>query len=263
MSNASSTFHPDARFHVFAAPRCKVALLIGVLNEGDRIRRQLVALQEYRNLVDVIIIDGGSTDGATAPDQLSDKISALIEYAGRPRGLSVQYRLGIAYAIQNGYDAVIMMDGNGKDHPNAIPRFVEALGEGYEFLQGSRFIPGGSHLNTPQNRLLAIRWIFNPLMGLASGFYYSDGINGFKACARSFLENPSLQPLRPIFVRYNLQYYFNYRAPRLCHKIKEVPVSRHYDAPSPNQHHSKIVGFRAWLAILSELMHVLIGGCNP
>jgi hypothetical protein len=33
------------------------------------------------------------------------------------------------------------IDGNDKDDPEAIPRFIEALKDGVDFVQASRFVP--------------------------------------------------------------------------------------------------------------------------
>lgn len=253
---------PRHQLHAFAGKRTSYALLVGVLNEGEKFTRQLHALQAYREQVDILVVDGGSNDGATTPEILKTQATALLINDAPERGLSVQYRIGIGYALAQGYEGIIMMDGNGKDGPEAIPVFLAALEAGYDFLQGSRFMPGGSHENTPLDRVLGICCVFNPLMALASRHWYSDAMNGFKACSRRFLEDPRLQPLRPVFKRYSLQYYLNYSAPRLGVRLKEIPVSRRYEAQRHTPQ-SKIVGVRARLGILAELAGILVGRYNP
>ncbi len=234
------------------------ALLIGVVNEGAQFTGQVEALQPYRGSIDIIIADGGSTDGSTA--SLAGKVRTLLVNTSGMRGLSVQYRIGLAYALEQGYDAIIMMDGNGKDGVSAIPRFLQALEAGADFVQGSRFLPGGEHINTPVIRVIGIRYIFNPIMYAASGYCYTDAMNGFKAVSRRFLEHPGLSPFRDIFLRYNLQYYLNYMAPRLGVQIREIPVSRSYRLHVRVQ--SKIVGARAWFSVLRELVGTVTGRYN-
>lgn len=237
-----------------------VALIIGVLNEGEKFTGQLESIQPYRHLVDIIIADGGSNDGATSPQALKDKTRALLINTSSQRGLSVQYRIALAYALSQGYNAAIMMDGNGKDGADAIPRFIEALNKGADFVQGSRFLPGGQHENTPLIRTIGIRLIFNPLMYLATGYRYTDAMNGFKAVSRAYLEHPHLQPFRNIFLGYNLQYYLNYAAPRLKCRIYEIPVARNYRTDLRVQ--SKIVGPKAYFRILRELIETITGQYN-
>lgn len=252
---------PKTKNHEWHEKRAPYALIIGVYNEGEKFTRQLAALQPYRNLVDIIIADGGSSDGATAPETLADKVRTLLINEDSQRGLSVQYRAAISCALEAGYDGIIMMDGNGKDGADAIPRFIEKLRQGYDFVQGSRFLPGGTHENTPADRVFSIRFVFNPLMNAMSGFCYTDGINGFKAVSRKLLEDPRVQPLRRVFVRYSLQYYFNYIAPRLGFRVVEIPVSRKY--PADNTPYSKIGGLPGRFKIMAELLATISGRYNP
>jgi dolichol-phosphate mannosyltransferase len=249
-SYALETFHER---------RCSYALLIGVYNENGFITRQVEKLQRYRGEVDILIADGGSSDGATSAANLRSSVRALL--TNDKRGLSAQYRGAIEYALAEGYEGIIMMDGNGKDGVEALPHFIEKLKTGYDLVQGSRFMPGGLHRNTPIIRLLSIRCIFNPVMRLASGFSYTDGINGFKGCSRSFLLDSRVQPLRDVFVHYNLQYYLNYIAPKLKFKTMEIPVSRVYSSAVSG--HTKIRGIGAYMAILGELASTVLGLYNP
>jgi dolichol-phosphate mannosyltransferase len=246
---------------VFHEKRSLYALLIGVYNENGLFTKQLLALQAYRKEVDIIIADGGSSDGATSVAALGSSVRALLINVGDKRGLSAQYRGAMEFALAEGYAGVIMMDGNGKDGVEALPEFIKKLQAGYDFVQGSRFMPGGVHRNTPFVRILAIRCIFNPVMRLATGFVYTDGMNGFKACRRSFLLDSRIQPLREIFVRYNLQYYLNYIAPRLQFKITEIPVRRVYS--SDGSAHSKIRKVTTHIGILGELAATVLGFYNP
>lgn len=252
---------PQTARRIFHPRRAPYALIIGVYNEGTRFTRQLAALQPYRALVDIIIADGGSTDDATSSEALQDKVRALLINTDRQRGLSVQYRGAMHFALEEGYEGIVMMDGNGKDGPDAIPRFVEKLQAGFDFVQGSRFAPGGRHERTPPIRVLGIRLIFNPIMWLGSGFYYTDGMNGFKAVSRVLLTDARVQPLRSCFVRYNLQYYLNYIAPRLYFRVCEIPVARIY--PDDGAPYSKINGLAGYSKIMLELLCAVVGKYNP
>ena len=253
--------NPRHESFVFHDKRAAYVLVIGVLNEGQKFARQIESLQKFRKDIDIIIADGGSSDGATAADKMQSMVRTLLINRDEQRGLSVQYRIALAYAMEEGYEGVIMMDGNGKDGVEAIDMFIARLKEGFDFVQGSRFMKGGRHENTPIGRLLGIRFVFNPIMNLACGYYYTDGMNGFKACSRNFMCDARVQPFRDVFVRYNLQYYLNYIAPRIGMKIVQIPVSRSYhDENSP---HTKIVGIRAYVSILRELMFTVMGHYNP
>jgi len=62
-----------------------------------------------------------------------------------------------------------------------IFEFVKALDEGYDLLQGSRYIEGGVAINTPKSREVAIKLIHVPIINMLSGFKYTDTTNGFRA----------------------------------------------------------------------------------
>ncbi|MDE2027731.1 MAG: glycosyltransferase family 2 protein [Candidatus Omnitrophica bacterium] len=243
----------------FHSRRSLYCLIIGVLNEGGRFTRQLKQLANLSYGVDIIIADGGSTDGATDPERLAGLVQSLVKDESG-RGLSAQYQSAISYALSKGYEGLILVDGNGKDGMEAIPRFIAELYRGIDLVQGSRFLPGGSCRHTPLLRLAGIRMVFSPLMSLASGFAYTDAINGFKGVSRRLLLHQDFKPLRRTLSRgYRLQYYINYRAPRLG-RVMEIPVAREY--PAGAKKITKIRGLRSHGSILLELCRVCLGFYN-
>lgn len=205
-------------------------VVIPVLNEGDRIMSLLERMSslEIPSLVDIVIVDGGSTDesiDATAFRRLG-VAGALVKLG--VGGLSAQLRCGYAFCLLNDYQGVITIDGNDKDDPSAIPRFISALRSGFDFVQGSRFIEGGSAINTPKYRDLAIRLIHAPLLSLASGFKWTDSTQGFRAYSARLLLSEDIQPFRNIFNSYELLAYMSYAAPRQRYRCVEVPTTRRY-----------------------------------
>ena len=126
-------------------------VLIPIINEGERIIRELE--RAYRNHItdhaDIVICDGGSTDGCTEEERLRRlKINTLLVKQDMGKQ-GAQLRMGIWWALQRGYKGVITIDGNDKDSIEDVPRFIEKLKEGYDLVQGSRFVKGGRAINTP------------------------------------------------------------------------------------------------------------------
>lgn len=201
---------------------------IPVINEGIKIQKQLEKLKKLSNQIDIIILDGGSTDGSLN-DQvlLENHVRALLTKQDRGK-LSAQLRIGFAYSIKQGYKGVITVDGNNKDSVESIPDFIEKLNEGYDFVQGSRYVPGGKEINTPLSRKLAIKLIHAPFISLMAGFHYTDTTNGFRAHSIAFLKDHRLQPFRDVFDTYELLAYISVKAPKLGYKVIEIPVTRSY-----------------------------------
>ncbi|MCX7996514.1 MAG: glycosyltransferase family 2 protein [Patescibacteria group bacterium] len=244
-----------------APPRHSYCLVIPVLNEGKRFLRQLEILQPYVHEADLIIADGGSTDGSTDPSQLKKfGVRTLLTKTG-PGKLSAQLRMAYSYALIQGYVGIITMDGNGKDGPEGIPIIKKALSEGWDYVQGSRFRPGGKASNTPLMRHFANRYLHAPLLSIAAGyFWFTDTTNGFRGYSRRYLLDPRVKPFREVFSRYELLAYLTVRASQIGLAVTEVPVSRSYpEGKVP----TKISAFWGNLDLLRTLFITITGGFTP
>jgi dolichol-phosphate mannosyltransferase len=221
---------PRADVHVLQERGSRYCVLIPVINEGDRILGQLRRLRDHGFGLDVVVADGGSTDGSNDPDVLRELgVRALLVKQDSGK-LSAQLRMGFAFALDEGYEGVITVDGNGKDDVAAIPRFVAELEAGAGFVQGSRYVPGGMAINTPRERHLAIKLFHAPLTSVAARKRYTDTTNGFRAHSRELLADPRVAPMREVFDTYELLAYLPIRAARLGYRCTEVPVTRAYPA---------------------------------
>jgi dolichol-phosphate mannosyltransferase len=168
--------------------------------------------------------------------------------------------MGFAYALQQGYRGIVTVDGNGKDGVEAIPRFVQELEAGLDFVQGSRYVPGGQAINTPLLRTLAIKLLHAPLINLAARYKYTDTTNGFRAFSRNYLLHAGVQPFREVFSTYELLAYLSVRASQLGLRTKEIPVVRRY--PSSGKTPTKISHFRGNFLLLAILWKTLRGAFN-
>lgn len=246
----------------FAPRRADYCVCVFVINEAGKLHKQLAAMRPHCDgVADVVVADGGSTDGSTAHDTLRGLgVNTLLTKAG-PGKLGAQMRMAFAWALDRGYKGVVSMDGNGKDGPDAIPRFVEALEAGYDHVQGSRFVRGGVSENLPASRWLGVKLVHAPLVSLASRFRYTDTTNGFRGYSRRFLEDPRVAAFRDVFPGYELHYYLAIRAARLGFRVTEIPVARRYPAHGPTP--TKISPVRGNLRVLRCLFAACLGRYNP
>jgi dolichol-phosphate mannosyltransferase len=252
---------PEHDRHIFGPREHEYCVAVFCINEGERVRGQLRRMASLALPVDVIVADGGSTDDSVRLDSLAAfRLRALL--VKRDVGkLSAQMRMAIAFAIDEGYAGLIVIDGNGKDDVAAIPRFVDLLDAGYDHIQGSRYVPGGRGINTPVARRLGVRLLHAPLISLAARHRYTDTTNGFRAYSRRLLTDDRVQPLRDVFMGYELHYYLAIRAARLGFQVIETPVSRAY--PTSGDTPTKIRGFRGNAAILKTLWNAVRGVYTP
>lgn len=251
---------PQYRTEEFFERRSRYCVIIPVMNEGKRITKQLERMRDILGEYDTIIADFGSSDGSTRPEVVQPTgVRAVLTKEG-PGFLSAQQRMGLSFALSEGYEGMILIDGNNKDNPSAIPEFARMLATGWDHVQGSRFIKGGKHHNTPLSRLLGIRLLHAPLISLAAGVRYTDSTNGFRAYSSKLLLHPKVKPFRNCFFRYELHYYLAIRAGQLGMKVQEIPVERVYPPGKPP---TKITKFRGNLIVLKTLFDACLGRFNP
>lgn len=243
----------------FKSKENKYCLCIPIINEGDRIISQLEKLKTLGidTIIDVILCDGGSTDGSTENTRLKSLgVNTLLIKKGSGK-LSAQLRMGYWWALSRGYEGIVTVDGNGKDSVESIPLFIEYLDKGYDMVQGSRYVQGGVAENTPITRHLAVKFIHAPIISLAAGFRYTDSTNGFRAYSRRFLIHQEVQPFRDVFDTYELLAYLSIKAPRIGMKTIEIPVRRSY--PKQGKVPTKISFFKGNFLLLKILAKSALG----
>jgi len=252
---------PSFLCNELATKRSDTCVCIPVINEGERIGAQLERMCAAAVTPDVLIADGGSSDGSLDPARLSAMgVRTLLTKTG-PGRLSAQMRMAMAYALEQGYAALIFMDGNDKDDPEAIRRFQAELAGGADHVQGSRYLPGGRAVNTPLARHLGVKLLHAPLISLAARFRYTDTTNGFRGYSARFLLDPRVQPFRDVFSGYELHYYLAIRAARLGFAVKEIPVTRVY--PRRSKTPTKISPVKGNLKLLGTLLQAVFVGYGP
>ncbi len=252
---------PNFQCYEFEKKQTNYCIVIPILNEGDRIKNQLILMQKISKKIDVIIADGNSEDGSTNFNFLkSNNVRTLLIKKDQGK-LSAQLRMAYSYALKEKYEGIITIDGNGKDDVTAIPNFIEELKKGYDYIQGSRFINGGKAINTPLIRLLAIKFIHAPMISIIAKKKFTDTTNGFRAYSAKYLLDTKVQPFRKVFDSYELLAYLSVKASLLNLNTKEIPVTRSY--PYNQKIPTKINGIKGYFKLLKILYHLLLDKYSP
>jgi dolichol-phosphate mannosyltransferase len=250
---------PQFECNEYSAKKTKYCLCIPIINEGDRIKKELERARQHGIdiLVDIIICDGGSTDGCTNEESLKTLgVNTLL--TKRDKGKQgAQLRMGFWWALQRGYEGIVTIDGNNKDSIEDVPKFINKLEEGYDFIQGSRYIKGGKAINTPLIRHISVKLIHAPIISLTARKRFTDSTNAFRGHSKKYLTHPKVQPFRDIFMTYELLAYLSVRATQLGLKACEVPVTRAY--PAKGKTPTKISFFKGNSELMKILFKNLIG----
>jgi dolichol-phosphate mannosyltransferase len=216
----------------------RVAVVLPLYNEGgaaaDLVRRM-------PGCVDLaIVVDDGSTDGG---DDLAEQAGARVIRFGANRGIGAAIRAGLDAARAEGCGIAVVMAASGKDRPEEIPSLLAKIDEGYDYVQGSRFMKGGVSVNLPFVRGILIH-SFTLTFRLLTGFKGTDVTNGFRAYRLTLLDDPRLRIHQDWLDRYELEYYIHWKAITLGFRVIEVPVSKTY--PARRSGYSKIRPIVDW-----------------
>jgi glycosyltransferase involved in cell wall biosynthesis len=156
--------------------RLTTTLLLPTLNEIEAAR--VIIPQLRKEWVDeIIVVDGGSTDGT-------------VEYM-RCAGLRVHLQTVRGYGegmleamhLANG-DIIIEFNPDGNCIPDDIPRIIAKVREGYDLVIGSRYRDGAK--SDDDNWLTALgNWMFTRIVNVLFGTRYTDALVGFRAYRRN------------------------------------------------------------------------------
>lgn len=232
----------------------RVLVSLFAYNEGDKLRLTLDRFPAGRSY-DVLVVDDGSTDGSL--EGVEQRGFKLIRNLHN-EGLGASIRKAFRYALENGYDCIVIMAGNGKDDPNEIGRLLWPIAnDGCDFVQGSRFLKGGAYGNMPFYRLLATRYVHPLVFSTLSGTLVTESTNGFRAFKTSILRDPRIDWGQSWLDQYELEQYLHFKVATLGYARAEVPVSKIY--PSKGRGYTKVKAFTGWWSMLKPLVYLAMG----
>lgn len=236
-------------------------VIIPVFNEERAIEKIVGGF--IKGIVDeILFVDDGSTDSSLskikmfAESDLGRELNIHYISHGKNLGVGAAIRSGIKYAIANKFDIIVVMAGNGKDNPREIPKLTSPIiDEGYDYVQGSRFLEGGRWDNLPLSRFVAIK-IYSLIWTYLLGVKITDVSNGFRAYRTSIFSDPRINIWQDWLSRYELEFYLHYKVITLGYKFKEVPVSKIYPASGK---YTKIRPFVDWWSLVKPLIYLKLG----
>lgn len=196
----------------------KVLVIIPCYNEAENLRQVVGALQAAAPWADYIIVNDCSTDESAALCRQNG-----YNYLDLPVNLGIGggVQCGYQYAVEQGYDITVQMDGDGQHDPACLQALLAPVAAGQlDMAIGSRFLEKEG-FQTSAMRRLGIR-ILSDTIRLLTGARVRDTTSGFRACGRQ---------LTAFFAR---QYAQDYPEPEAIvsavlegYRVGEVPVVMH------------------------------------
>jgi dolichol-phosphate mannosyltransferase len=200
----------------------RVIVVIPTYDEVDNITEVVGRLRRTVPEADVLIVDDNSPDGTgVVADRLAaaDEQVTVLHRQGK-EGLGAAYLAGFAHALGAGYDVIGEMDADGSHQPEQLQRLLDALHTS-DLVIGSRYVPGGSVVNWPLQRLLLSRG-GNLYVRLLLGIRVKDATAGYRLFRRTTLEAIDLGSVRS--TGYVFQTDLAYRTLSRGLRLTEVPI---------------------------------------
>src|SRR3954465_9722473 len=157
---------------------CSYLAVVPAYNEEGTVARVVTKIHELAPDFDVVVVDDGSTD-ATA--QQAEKAGAKVVRHPFNLGIGGAVQSGFTYALENGYDRLVQIDGDGQHDPAELRKLIAAMDEdrSVDMVCGSRFMTAESEYVAPISRRPGIP-IFAFLLGRLAGQRVPAPTSGFR-----------------------------------------------------------------------------------
>jgi dolichol-phosphate mannosyltransferase len=171
-------------------PCVRVAIVVPLANEEVTVTDFLERVLKQLGTGDLVfgVLDSVTRDNTLAKVEASAKLDARIRPVWAPENRSVvdAYFRGYREAMASGAEWILEMDGGMSHRPEEIPRFLNLIDQGYDYVGGCRFMKGGSHVGSLRRRLVSRSGSI--LARLTLGTRMRDMTSGFEMFSRRAME---------------------------------------------------------------------------
>jgi glycosyltransferase involved in cell wall biosynthesis len=220
----------------------KITLLIPTLNEGENLS---AILQKIPPVVDeILLVDGHSRDNTVAIAKKLCPDIRVVYQDGKGKGNALKYGINAAAG-----DIVITIDADGSMDPGEIPAFIAPLLEGFDYVKGSRFLPGVGTKDMPFSRIFGNR-VFTIMVNVLYGAKYTDLCYGYNAFWKKVFQKDKLTS-----DGFEIETEMNIKVSKARFKVKEVPSFEHARVVGTGNLKTFKDGWRILKKIISERIH--------
>ncbi len=199
-----------------SSPRPHLAV-VPAYNEVATIGPVVRALGEQAPGFDVLVVDDGSTD---ATGSVARSAGGRVLRMPFNLGIGGAVQAGFTFALEQGYEYMVQVDGDGQHDPAEIAKLEQAMGADptLDMVCGSRFLGRDLRYPSPISRRTGIH-LFAFLLSRIVGQRVSDPTSGFRLYNRRAIN---------LFARDYPHDYPEVEAVLLLHthrlRMREVPV---------------------------------------
>jgi dolichol-phosphate mannosyltransferase len=217
-----------------------VAVVIPALNEAGKIGRVLDKFPRDGRF-EAIVVDDGSTDGTG--DEARGHGAAVVVRHEQRGGVGNAIRDGWKVGIARERPYLALLSGDDQHEPaELVAAFDRLLRTNADYLQGSRWMPGGKVVGDSGGRGLGTR-VYSIAFSVLAGRRMTDATNGFRIFRSSILGDPRINIDQAWLDSYDLEPYILYKAIRGRYRLIEHPCTVVYHA---KEGYTKMRGLKDW-----------------
>jgi len=193
----------------------KISVLIPTYNEAKEIGRLTQDIKS-RNL-DVLVVDDGSQDNTF---EIARDAGAMVLRNQTNIGKGASLNRGFRYCLEQNYDAVITMDGDGQHRPEDLSTFITlAQNPDNQILIGNRmdWTKTMPWVRIATNKFMS--WLISNLVKQK----IPDSQCGFR-----LIKKEVLQKLNLVTNKYEMESELLIKGARLGYRIQSVPIKTIY-----------------------------------
>jgi glycosyltransferase involved in cell wall biosynthesis len=168
-----------------ATPGRRVVAIVPAWNEAEAIGAVVDGIHAVDPAIEIVVVDDASTDATSA---VAAEHGATVLRLPFNVGIGGAVQTGFRYAVAEGYDVAVRLDGDGQHDPAELSKLLAPVEHGEANLViGSRFADGTGSYKPPFARRMGIR-VFARLVSLLGGQRVTDTTSGFIALDRLGIE---------------------------------------------------------------------------
>jgi glycosyltransferase involved in cell wall biosynthesis len=159
----------------------RVIAVVPAHDEANAIGAVVAGIRAFDPRFDVVVVDDGSTDATAA---VAAEHGAAVLRLPFNLGIGAAVQTGFQYALAQGYELAVRLDGDGQHDPGELPKLLAPVEAGEaDIVTGSRFTGNGERYRAPLARRAGIAW-FARLVSLLTRQRVTDTTSGFQALNR-------------------------------------------------------------------------------
>jgi glycosyltransferase involved in cell wall biosynthesis len=154
--------------------------IVPARNEEACVGKVIAELRRFDPGLEIVVVDDGSADRTAA---IAASAGAQVVRLPFNLGIGGAVQTGFAYALEQGFQLAVRLDGDGQHDPAELPALLEPVLSGRaDIAVGSRFAGSGEY-RPPLGRRIGIR-LFARLVSLLVRQRVTDTTSGFQAVNR-------------------------------------------------------------------------------